>query len=115
MALFDNDEVIEVRLTQWDRAPGSPMGRAGEQAEMWAGYGESSTQYSPTSFHGYEAVTADTTHDTEGTVTRVMELMILTDDSRRYELRVDMPKGTPDVKRGTAVFEGGRERLEIEP
>ncbi|MFE9684923.1 hypothetical protein [Streptomyces sp. NPDC006285] len=41
--------------------------------------------------------------------------MILTDDSRMYELRVDMPKGTPDEKRGTAVFEGGRERLEIEP
>ncbi|MFE9684924.1 hypothetical protein [Streptomyces sp. NPDC006285] len=43
-----------------------------EQVETWAGYGESSPQYSPMSFHGYEAVIADTTYDTEGTVTRVM-------------------------------------------
>ena len=28
-----------------------------------------------------------------------------------YELRVDMPKGTPEEKEGTAVFEGARARL----
>ncbi|UPZ29446.1 protein kinase [Streptomyces sp. LRE541] len=115
MAIFDNDEVVQVRLTLWDKAPGSPMARARHQGETWAGYGESRTQYTPTSFHGYEAVLADTTYDTEGDLTRVMELMILTDDSRLYELRVDMPKGTADEKRGTAVFKGARERLEIEP
>ncbi|MFL1900907.1 protein kinase domain-containing protein [Streptomyces tauricus] len=115
MAIFDNDEVVQVRLTLWDRAPSSPMARARHQGETWAGYGESRTQYTPTSFHGYEAVLADTTYDTEGDLTRVMELMILTDDSRLYELRVDMPKGTADEKRGTAVFKGARERLEIEP
>ncbi|WP_407696841.1 hypothetical protein [Streptomyces dysideae] len=42
-----------------------------------------------------------------------MQLMILTDDSRLYELRVDMPKGTADEKKGTAVFKGARDRLEI--
>ncbi|WP_328596390.1 hypothetical protein [Streptomyces apricus] len=115
MAIYDNDEVVQVRLTQWDKAPASPMGRAREQAETWAGYGKSKTLYTPTSFHGYEAVIADTTYETEGTVTRVMELMVLTDDSRMYELRVDMPKGTAHEKRGTAVFKGARERLEIDP
>ncbi|MFD0307656.1 serine/threonine-protein kinase [Streptomyces sp. NPDC127119] len=115
MAIFDNDEVVQVRLTQWDRAPSSPMARARHQGDTWAGYGESRTQYTPTSFHGFEAVLADTTYDTEGNLTRVMELMILTDDSRMYELRVDMPKGTADEKRGTAVFKGARDRLEIEP
>ncbi|MFE7073330.1 serine/threonine-protein kinase [Streptomyces sp. NPDC057620] len=114
MAIFDNDEVVQVRLTLWDRAPSSPMARARHQGDTWAGYGESRTQYTRTSFHGFEAVLADTTYDTEGDLTRVMELMILTDDSRLYELRVDMPKGTADEKRGTAVFKGARERLEIE-
>ncbi|MFE9920258.1 hypothetical protein ACFYQA_01385 [Streptomyces sp. NPDC005774] len=41
-----------------------------------------------------------------------MRLMILTDD-RMYELRVDMPKGTPG-ERGATVFKGARDRLEIE-
>ncbi|MGW0819760.1 serine/threonine-protein kinase [Streptomyces sp. NPDC002845] len=115
MAIYDNDEVIQVRLTQWDRAPRSPMGQAQTAAETWAGYGESSTQYTQTSFQGYDAVLADTTYETEGRLVRVMELFVLTDDSRMYELRVDMPKGTPDEKRGTAVFKGARERMRILP
>ncbi|UIX31377.1 serine/threonine-protein kinase [Streptomyces sp. GQFP] len=114
MALYDNDEVIQVRLTMWDRAPSSPMGRAKESAEIWAGYGESTTQYTNTTVDGYEAVQADTTYETEGRLVRVMQVMILTDDSRLYELRVDMPKGTPDEKRGTEVFKGARDQLEIE-
>ncbi|MEV0933345.1 serine/threonine-protein kinase [Streptomyces phaeochromogenes] len=113
MAIYDNDEVVQVRLTQWDQAPRSPMGQAKDSAETWAGYGESKTQYTKTSFHGNEAVLVDTTYETEGRLVRVMELMILTDDSRLYELRVDMPKGTADEKRGTAVFKGARDRLEI--
>ncbi|BCL28285.1 serine/threonine-protein kinase [Streptomyces aurantiacus] len=115
MAIFDNDEVIQVRLTQWDKAPSSSMVRAKEQGDTWAGYGESKSLYTPTTFDGYEATLADTTYDTEGTLTRVMELVILTRDSRMYELRVDMPKGTADEKRGTAVFKGAREGLEIDP
>ncbi|MFD3313287.1 protein kinase [Streptomyces sp. NPDC058694] len=113
MAIYDNDEVIQVRLTQWDKAPRSPMGQAKDSAETWAGYGQSQTQYTTTSFHGNEAVLVDTTYETEGRLVRVMELMILTDDSRLYELRVDMPKGTADEKRGTEVFKGARDRLEI--
>ncbi|MGW3937857.1 serine/threonine-protein kinase [Streptomyces phaeochromogenes] len=113
MAIYDNDEVVQVRLTEWDQAPRSPMGQAKDSAETWAGYGESKTQYTKTSFHGNEAVLVDTTYETEGRMVRVMELMILTDDSRLYELRVDMPKGTADEKRGTAVFKGARDRLEI--
>lgn len=113
MAIYDNDEVVQVRLTQWDEAPRSPMGQAKDSAETWAGYGESQTQYTKTSFHGNEAVLVDTTYETEGRLVRVMELMILTDDSRLYELRVDMPKGTADEKRGTEVFKGARDRLEI--
>lgn len=113
MAIYDNDEVVQVRLTEWDQAPRSPMGQAKDSAETWAGYGESQTQYTKTSFHGNEAVLVDTTYETEGRLVRVMELMILTDDSRLYELRVDMPKGTADEKRGTEVFKGARDRLEI--
>ena len=113
MAIYDNDDVIQVRLTQWDNAPRSPMGQAKDSAETWEGYGESKTRYTQTSLRGNEAVLVDTTYETEGRLTRVMELMILTDDSRLYELRVDMPKGTADEKRGTAVFKGARDRLEI--
>jgi serine/threonine protein kinase len=113
MAIYDNDEVVQVRLTQWDEAPRSPMGQAKDSAETWAGYGQSQTQYTNTSFHGNEAVLVDTTYETEGRLVRVMELMILTDDGRLYELRVDMPKGTADEKRGTEVFKGARDRLEI--
>jgi hypothetical protein len=43
-----------------------------------------------------------------------MQVEILTDDGRLYELRVDMPKGTADEKRGTDVFKGARDRLEID-
>ncbi|MFF4837160.1 hypothetical protein [Streptomyces sp. NPDC001315] len=62
---------------------------------------------------GYEAALVDTAYGFQATPTRVMELMILTDDDRMYELRVDMPKGTADEKKGTAVFKGARDRLEI--
>ncbi|MBD0423082.1 protein kinase [Streptomyces sp. TRM S81-3] len=111
----DPDGVLEVRLTQWDRAPRSPMAQAREAHQGWDSYlGDARTQYTRTSVQGHEAVLADTTYGQDGSPTRVMELMILTDDSRMYELRVDMPKGTPDEKRGTEVFKGARDRLRIE-
>ncbi|MGP4044860.1 protein kinase domain-containing protein [Streptomyces sp. 2A115] len=112
-AIYDNEQIIQVRLTQWDEAPRSPMDEAKESADAWAGFGESKSRFTPTSFHGYEAVLVDTTYVNKGTPNRVMELMILTDDNRMYELRVDMPKGTANEKRGTAVFKGARGRLEI--
>ncbi|WP_330288311.1 serine/threonine-protein kinase [Streptomyces sp. NBC_00576] len=114
MAIYDNDEVIQVRLTMWDKAPRSPLGQANEAAETWSGYGESRTQYTDTTVDGYEAVQADTTYETEGRLVRVMQVEILTDDGRLYELRVDMPKGTANEKRGMEVFKGARDQLEIE-
>ena len=90
------------------------MAQAVEAHDTWDGYnGDAHTQTTGTSFHGYDAVLADTTYDMDANPTRVMQLLILTDDGRMYELRVDMPKGTPDEKKGTAVFKGARGRLEI--
>ncbi|WP_055524451.1 serine/threonine-protein kinase [Streptomyces graminilatus] len=114
MAIYDNDEVIQVRLTLWDKAPRSPLGQAKEAANIWSGYGQSTTRYKQRIVDGYEAVQADTTYETEGKVFRVMQVEILTADSRLYELRVDMPKGTPDEKRGADVFEEARDRLAID-
>ncbi|HEV3363303.1 MAG TPA: serine/threonine protein kinase, partial [Acidimicrobiia bacterium] len=67
-----------------------------------------------TSVQGHEAALADTTYHLGEDTRRVMRVMIRTDDDRMYELRVDMPKGTPTEKKGTAVFKGARDRLEIE-
>ncbi len=113
MAIYDNDEAIQVRLTLWDKAPRSPLGQAQKAAEIWSGYGESRTQYTDTTVDGYEAVQADTTYDTEGRLVRVMQVEILTGDGRLYELRVDMPKGTANEKRGMDVFKGARDQLDI--
>ncbi|MFF7532461.1 protein kinase [Streptomyces bobili] len=105
---------VDVRLTQWDRAPGSPLGRAAEAHETWNSYdGDARTQTTRTTFQGHEAVLADTAYSLDTSPTRVMELFVLTDDSRMYELRVDMPKGTADEKQGTAVFKAARDRLRI--
>jgi hypothetical protein len=106
---------IDVRLTQWDRAPAAPMTRAEQAYETWNGpHDDARTQTTRTTFHGYEAALADTTYGLDESPTRVMELFVRTDDSRMYELRVDMPKGTPQEKQGTAVFKAARDRLEIE-
>ncbi|MEU0340614.1 protein kinase [Streptomyces bobili] len=106
---------VDVRLTQWDRAPGSPLGRAAEAHETWDSYdGDARTRTTRTTFQGHEAVLADTAYSLDTSPTRVMELFVLTDDSRMYELRVDMPKGTPDEKQGTAVFKAARDRLRID-
>ncbi|MEU6255886.1 serine/threonine-protein kinase [Streptomyces sp. NPDC047043] len=114
--LVEYDEVESdpyLRLTQWDKAPRSPMAQAQQAHADWNSYGDAHTQYTRTSFHGYEAVLADTTYGMDDSPTRVMQLMILTDDGRMYELRVDMPKGTADEKKGTALFKGARDRLVI--
>ncbi|MFF8969649.1 protein kinase [Streptomyces sp. NPDC014995] len=105
---------VAVRLTQWDRAPASPTGRAAQAHETWDGYaGDARTRTTPTSFRGYEAVLVDTTYGADASPTRVMELFVVTDDRRMYELRVDMPQGTPDEEQGTAVFQAARDRLRI--
>ncbi|WNZ09165.1 serine/threonine-protein kinase [Streptomyces sp. 11x1] len=112
---YEGEEVVRVRLTQWDEAPASPMEQAKDSTDIVAGDVKSTANYTTTSFHDQEAVLADTTHYLDGTPTRVLELIVRTDDDRMYELRVDMPKGTADEKKGTAVFKGARERLEIGP
>ncbi|RPF35686.1 serine/threonine-protein kinase [Streptomyces sp. TLI_185] len=108
------DGKVTIRLTQWDRAPRSPMAQAQQAHTVWNSYnGDARTQYTRTTFHGYEAVQADTSYSPGDTPARVMQLMIRTDDGRMYELRVDMPKGTPAEKKGTALFKGARDRLVI--
>ncbi|MFE9439729.1 serine/threonine-protein kinase [Streptomyces sp. NPDC006602] len=114
LVVYDLDDTIQLRLTQWDKAPGSPMAQAQAAQDTWGSRdGDASTQKTRTSFHGYEAALADTTYDLDGHPARIMQLMIRTPDGRMYELRVDMPKGTPDEKKGTAVFKSARGRLEI--
>jgi serine/threonine protein kinase len=100
---------LRVRLTEWDKAPGSPL----TEAQSW-GEDTSDPRYTRTSFHGNkDAVLADTTYDQSGVLTRAMALIIRTAGHRMYELRVDMPKGTPDEKKGTALFKGARDRLTL--
>ncbi|SPF05003.1 serine/threonine-protein kinase [Streptomyces sp. MA5143a] len=110
---YDGEKVIRVRLTQWDEAPTSPMKEAKDSSDIVGSGVKSTARYTSTSFEGQEAVLADTTHYADSTPTRVMELIVRTDDSQMFALRVDMPKGTPDEKKGTAVFKGARERLKI--
>jgi hypothetical protein len=100
---------LRVRLTEWDEAPTSPLA----EAQSW-GDDTSRPQYTRTSFRGNkDAVLADTTYEQAGVPTRTMALVIRTADHRMYELRVDMPKGTRDEKKGTALFKGARDRLAL--
>ncbi|MBR8643359.1 serine/threonine protein kinase [Streptomyces tuirus] len=104
-ALYGDERggTVQVRLLVWDKAPGSPMDQARE----------AHTRSTRTTVQGYEAALADTTYDRAGALRRVMRLVIRTDDDRMYELRVDMPKGTPEEREGTSVFQGARDRLGI--
>ncbi|MGW0575563.1 serine/threonine-protein kinase [Streptomyces sp. NPDC002920] len=106
---------VDVRLTRWDWAADAPADRAEQARRSWAGQEpDARTRTAPTTLHGEEAALADTTYGPAPSPTRVMQLFVRTDDSRMYELRVDMPKGTPQEEQGTAVFEEARDRLEIE-
>ncbi|MEU3890800.1 protein kinase [Streptomyces sp. NPDC029041] len=98
---------IQVRLLVWEKAPATPM----EQARAHDSGGR--TRYARTSVQGHEAALADTTYRRGETPRRVMRMVVRTDDDRMYELRVDMPRGTPQEKEGTSVFEEARERLGI--
>ncbi|MEV0737152.1 protein kinase [Streptomyces sp. NPDC050549] len=100
---------LRVRLTEWDRAADSPLAQAHA-----LGQGTANPQYTRTGFHGNkDAVLADTTYGQSGVPTRAMALIVRTADHRMYELRVDMPKGTPAEKKGTALFKGARARLTL--
>ncbi|MFF5977758.1 protein kinase [Streptomyces olindensis] len=113
MALYGDARggTIEVRLLLWDKAPGSPLDEARKAPATW---GERArTQYTRTTVQAYDAAVADTTYHRDEAPRRVMQVMIRTDGDRMYELRVDMPKGTPEEKEGTSLFHGARDRLGI--
>ncbi|MEV5100657.1 serine/threonine-protein kinase [Streptomyces massasporeus] len=97
---------IQVRLLSWDSAPAAPMDQAGK-----AHHAPGETRYTRTTVQGREAALADTTYLRGETPRRVMRLIARTGDDRMYELRVDMPRGTPQEEEGTSVFEGARARL----
>ncbi|MGX9883521.1 serine/threonine-protein kinase [Streptomyces sp. NPDC002276] len=100
---------LRVRLTEWDKAAEAPLAEA-----HILGRGTSNPQYTRTGFRGNkDAVLADTTYAQSGVPTRAMALIVRTADQRMYELRVDMPKGTPAEKEGTALFKGARARLTL--
>ncbi|MDQ0715654.1 serine/threonine protein kinase [Streptomyces luteogriseus] len=107
-ALYGDERTgtIQVRLLSWDRAPTSPMDQARKAHDA-----RGETRYTRTSVQGREAALADTTYLRGETPRRVMRLIVRTCDERMYELRVDMPSGTPEEEEGTSVFEGARERL----
>ncbi|MEW1643246.1 serine/threonine-protein kinase [Streptomyces sp. NPDC091219] len=101
--------VLRVRLTEWDEATGSALAEA-----QSLGRDASDPQYTRTSFRGNkDAVLTDATYGQSDVPTRAMALIVRTPDHRLYELRVEMPKGTPDEKRGTALFQGVRGRLTL--
>ncbi|MET7567870.1 serine/threonine-protein kinase [Streptomyces sp. NPDC005492] len=100
---------LRVSLTEWDGVALVPLVEAHSLGE-----GASNPQYTRTSFRGNkDAVLADTVDERSGVPTRVMALIVRTSDHRMYELRVDMPKGTRDEKKGTALFKGARARLTL--
>ncbi|MEU0200479.1 MULTISPECIES: serine/threonine-protein kinase [unclassified Streptomyces] len=102
---------VQVRLLLWDRAPGSPMDEARKAHATWGE--QARTRYTRTSVQAYDAAIADTTYHLDEAPRRVMQVMVRTDDDRMYELRVDMPRGTPEEKEGTSLFRGARDRLGI--
>ncbi|MFC9505174.1 serine/threonine-protein kinase [Streptomyces sp. NPDC057002] len=99
---------VQVRLLLWDRAPGSPMDQARKAPVV-----QGDTRYTRTGVQGHQAALADTAYLADESPRRVMRVLIRTGDDRMYELRVDMPRGTPEEEEGTSVFQGARGRLGI--
>ncbi len=89
------------------------MSQAKQHAKTWTFFEDARTQYTDTSFRGWDAVQSDSTYGEPELRRRVMELFVRTDDGRLYELRVEMPKGSAAEKTGTAVFKDARDRLRI--
>lgn len=77
------------------------------------GHKRTKGQYTATTFDGDKAVLSDVTYDPDDKPVRVLQLVVRTADDRMYQLQVQMPKGTPDEKQGTALFKGARDRLVI--
>jgi hypothetical protein len=113
MTVYSDNRTISVQFTEWAKSPASPLTQAKETAVGLEGHERTAGQYTSTSFHDQEAVQSDVTYDPHGKPIRVMQLIVRTDGDRMYRLQVSMPKGTPDEKKGTAVFKAARDRLEI--
>ncbi|MFE0099679.1 serine/threonine-protein kinase [Streptomyces sp. NPDC059009] len=114
----EGDGAVLVRLTRHAMGSTPALTWARQMGEFWKDNDNNArSNYTKTSFHGYDAAIADTTYDDDqravGDATRCMQLGIITDDQEFYELRVDMPKGTKEEKKGTGLFKGVRERLKI--
>ncbi|MER8008426.1 serine/threonine-protein kinase [Streptomyces sp. NPDC094149] len=106
--------LVQVRLTEWDRAPGNPLDAAKKAFDTWNGaYHDASGSQYRTAYQDLDAAVADTAYGKRETPTRVVQLFVVTEDDRMYELRVDMPKGTPSERKGMAVFKQARDRLVI--
>ncbi|QIJ64276.1 serine/threonine-protein kinase [Streptomyces sp. JB150] len=104
---------VQVRLTQWDKSPGTPMKQAKQHAATFEFYGNARTRHTPTSFQGWDAVRSDSRYGDEDLRHRVIELLLRTDDARFYELRVEMPEDTAQERVGEAVFAGALDRLVV--
>ncbi|WP_437064900.1 protein kinase domain-containing protein [Streptomyces sp. enrichment culture] len=104
---------VQVRLTQWDSAPGTLMSQAKQHAATLEFFGDAETRHTSTRFQAWDAVRSDSTYGEAGARRRVIELFVRTDDDRLYELRVEMPEGTAEEKEGVAVFQGARDRLDL--
>ncbi|MGW1027119.1 serine/threonine-protein kinase [Streptomyces sp. NPDC002577] len=117
LVVYAND-AVDIRLTVEDRAPDDAMAWAHQAAATWKGYDpDARTQYTRTSFNGYQAALADTTYEAgdenDPYLLRCVQLVIITDDGEFYELRADMRKGTKAEQEGMAVFKGARQRLKV--
>ncbi|WP_328769211.1 serine/threonine-protein kinase [Streptomyces sp. NBC_00286] len=106
------DKTVELRLTREDAVP-TPMDSWAEEVTLSYADDFAKTLSEPTTFHGYEARFLDTEYEVKEEKYRVMQLLIATDAKEYYELRVDMPKGAKDEKRGASLFEGARDRLKV--
>ncbi|WP_086733712.1 serine/threonine-protein kinase [Streptomyces glaucescens] len=107
------DGPVQVRLTKWDRAPGTPLSQAKQHAATFEFFGNATTRHTPTRFRGWDAVRSDSTFGDEGLRKRVVELFVRTADGGLYELRVEMPEGGAEEREGMAVFTGARDRLDV--
>ncbi|MDT0461770.1 serine/threonine-protein kinase [Streptomyces gibsoniae] len=106
------DDTVRLRLTREKSAP-TPLTAWARQATASRPGDDAHTLSTPTSFHGDDAMLTDTTYRVGRKRYRVLQLLVVTAAHESYALRVDMPKGTPDERRGTALFKGARDRLKV--
>ncbi|MFF7186146.1 serine/threonine-protein kinase [Streptomyces sp. NPDC008222] len=106
------DDAVRLRLTREKSAPTPLKAWARQATAAWPG-DDAHTLSTPTSFHGDDAMLTDTTYQVGRKRHRVLQLLVVTAAREFYALRVDMPQGTPDERRGTSLFKGARDRLKV--